>query len=839
MQTLQLYIKDQLGIEKRVDLFQDEQVTITDSIVNVKDISKVFTSFTQSFTLPASATNNKLFSHYYNFDIIDGFDGRLRTEAKIEINTLPFKKGKIQLEGVQLKHNKPFAYKVTFFGDAITINDILGDTQLSQLDYADKASGLVSTTSTGKLIDANAAFLTSVSAGDRVQNKTASTFTMVESVDSNTQLTLKSNIFVGGQDYVISLSPFYDNDSVFKKMQLSTINTEVNSVIVPLITHTQRYTFMSGNNHYPGNLKFHTGSQNDHGVKYTDLKYALRVDSIVKAITATFPALDFTSDFFTFSNKPYSGLFMWLHRKAGDVSTLQQVQTFNATTQWTGVSGADVFALRQGTNLRILNDFDSGQFQSTSGFIFVPDDLNRTYSLTMFKDNQVIFSNSEVTGNTTVPSSAMQDSSGNFAGVYYATVAVTTVLNFTCSITLNGTFQGNNVSGQYTGVVNVVTNVVFNIDEQIPEMTVLNFLTGLFKMFNLVTFVQDDGKIYVDTLDSFNANKTSTDSPYDISKYIDTSKNTVDVAIPYRQINFNFEGLGSFLTKQYTQLNNDNWGGLRFTNPNVDVGGVYEVKAPFEHVLYERLVDLFTGNQTNITVGYMVNEQQEKYIGKPLLFYPLKNSNQGGISFLNNLTTAVEMNQYLIPLNSPQRNPSTSRANINFGLMTNEYTGTTDFTNTLFEVYYKDYIENVFKKSARIIKVEAYLPQSIIMNYTLADKLIINNRNYRINSLTINLNTRKSSIELTTLSISYAGIAVIFQGSAGFLFYKSSIGSPVSLAIGDVMFTTKELTNFPTAGDYFQTGSNTPDTHCNGSGFVMRMVIGSNGVITSITCGQP
>ena len=178
MQTLQLYIKDQLGIEKRVDLFQDEQVTITDSIVNVKDISKVFTSFTQSFTLPASATNNKLFSHYYNFDIIDGFDGRLRTEAKIEINTLPFKKGKIQLEGVQLKHNKPFAYKVTFFGDAITINDILGDTQLSQLDYADKASGLVSTTSTGKLIDANAAFLTSVSAGDRVQNKTASTFTL-------------------------------------------------------------------------------------------------------------------------------------------------------------------------------------------------------------------------------------------------------------------------------------------------------------------------------------------------------------------------------------------------------------------------------------------------------------------------------------------------------------------------------------------------------------------------------------------------------------------------------------------------------------------------------------
>ena len=47
MQTLQLYIKDQLGIEKRVDLFQDEQVTITDSIVNVKDISKLIQRYSE------------------------------------------------------------------------------------------------------------------------------------------------------------------------------------------------------------------------------------------------------------------------------------------------------------------------------------------------------------------------------------------------------------------------------------------------------------------------------------------------------------------------------------------------------------------------------------------------------------------------------------------------------------------------------------------------------------------------------------------------------------------------------------------------------------------------
>ena len=49
----------------RADLFEDESITITDSLLNVKDISKVFTPFSQQFNLPASKLNNKLFRHYY------------------------------------------------------------------------------------------------------------------------------------------------------------------------------------------------------------------------------------------------------------------------------------------------------------------------------------------------------------------------------------------------------------------------------------------------------------------------------------------------------------------------------------------------------------------------------------------------------------------------------------------------------------------------------------------------------------------------------------------------------------------------------------------------------
>ena len=57
MYTIELYIDG-----KRVDLFKDESVKLTDSIQNVRDIDKVFTAFSQTFSLPASKVNNQIFT---------------------------------------------------------------------------------------------------------------------------------------------------------------------------------------------------------------------------------------------------------------------------------------------------------------------------------------------------------------------------------------------------------------------------------------------------------------------------------------------------------------------------------------------------------------------------------------------------------------------------------------------------------------------------------------------------------------------------------------------------------------------------------------------------------
>ncbi len=120
----------------RLDIFDDEEISINLSVQNVQDISKVFTDFTQGFTVPASATNNGVFSYYYRNDIVGGFDGRLRAAARIEINSLPFRTGVVELENVQLKGTDPYAYTITFYGDVVTLTDLFGEDYLYDLDFS-------------------------------------------------------------------------------------------------------------------------------------------------------------------------------------------------------------------------------------------------------------------------------------------------------------------------------------------------------------------------------------------------------------------------------------------------------------------------------------------------------------------------------------------------------------------------------------------------------------------------------------------------------------------------------------------------------------------------------
>jgi len=120
--------------EQELDVFQDEDITINLSVQNIQDISKVFTDFTQGFSVPASPRNNAIFEHYYRTDIVGGADYRLRADGRIEINGLVFRYGSIELEGVQMRKNAPYAYDITFYGLLVNLTDIFGEDYLYDLE---------------------------------------------------------------------------------------------------------------------------------------------------------------------------------------------------------------------------------------------------------------------------------------------------------------------------------------------------------------------------------------------------------------------------------------------------------------------------------------------------------------------------------------------------------------------------------------------------------------------------------------------------------------------------------------------------------------------------------
>ena len=133
--TVQLFVT--IGTsDTRVDLFKDEQISVTSSIQNISDISKTFTDFSQSFTLPASTVNNNLFEHYYQSDVDNGFEANVRVTARIEIDYTPFRIGKLQLEGTEVKDGQIDSYKCTFYGEVTTLKDTFGEKKLRDLDYS-------------------------------------------------------------------------------------------------------------------------------------------------------------------------------------------------------------------------------------------------------------------------------------------------------------------------------------------------------------------------------------------------------------------------------------------------------------------------------------------------------------------------------------------------------------------------------------------------------------------------------------------------------------------------------------------------------------------------------
>ena len=822
MNKVVLYIKDTYGDYQRVDLFEDETISVTSKIQDIRDISKVFTDYSQSFTLPASKTNNKIFAHFYNYFIegqtqLDGseagvFDARTKKDAIIEINYIPFRRGKIFLNGVKMKDNKPYAYNITFYGNTVNLKDLFSDDKLDSL-------------------------------------------TWLNNFNHEWNNTNVKNGFTTGLSTTVGGS------------------TKSNAIIYPLITPVKRLFYDSGSpdpeHNLSGNLHYHTGHvHGDEGLAYDDLKPAVKMQYVIEAIEEKY-GIQFTDDFFASApfvgvyTPSFDGLYLWLSREKGVIPAANPESILNNFTYSSGTQvssfypAGEVYFEDSGDLTNSNLNFTQyrtfrylGQSSIYNDFVFnltiTPDvaSSSQAYSVKMIdtlNNNEVLQEFSDLTGTQTITFSTSREStSSRQYSVQWVILSDTGFISSqSMEITerLRRVFGGATVdsfTGTYTASgVNTVFDIV--ITERVPDIKVYDLMTGLFKMFNLTAYYIDDendadfGKIKVITLDEF-----YDDDPqmFDITKYVDSSETDIEATVPFSEIEFKYEDPQTLLMLQHKEEFNEIFGDSQYTPSDVDRGKPYKVELPFEHLKYERIYDNDTGDVTVLQWGYSAGDNfkpdadnntadYDSVLTKPLLFYANRSSSVSNpIAWITPTYTSVLT--YWMPGNAIEKGFTTEntgyngtatatsafrlidtvnltfssvqvedrvfnvtdstttkvvsvistseieleedifvsgdvykiyrvpRYTLNFDIEVDEWTRYNfgTETNTLFSRFYQTYIVDAFNPKKRIFKLTAHLPNSILLNYRLNDRFKIGDKVFTINSIDTNLRTGESKLEL-------------------------------------------------------------------------------------------
>ena len=739
MQKLILYIQPQLRNTTttqdfvRVDLMEEELISLTQVIQDVSDIDKLFTDYSRTFNLPASKTNNKIFKHWYNPDI-DGFNNQIFCNARIELNHLHFRFGKIQLNEAVMKFGEPSMYKVTFFGNTISFKNAINEDELSNLVWLNEF------------------------------NHSATATNVKDGLENGLNFT------VGGVAY---------NDAI----------------IYPLIAHSQSYIFDDTNNQTNG-LNIAIGDEPENldkrGVVTEDLKPAVTIKNIIKAIEEQYGITFKTGEFL--DSAAMTNLYLWLHREKGKMATagtwIGNSDTYtcsgncseltNTSSVWgfftlnTGIFLWKKFVLQ---GVTITKDITSITLEVTpaTGFTAVK------YSLEIVRaNNWESFAKVENQSGVSTITLEIGTANGldvdtlfafNTSGTSWVGRLISeSSINFQAKFIINreveyiradGVLFNFNNTATFTSTSTTLSpqdNLIV-ITEQMPKLKIKDFLNGLFRQFNLTAFVDFNNEIVVKTLDSF----YSGGDTQDITQYVKTDEHTVCDVIPFSEVDFEYSEPKSILAEQFQLLNNQKYGELNYVT-DVSKKSIYQIKLPFEHMLFERLQDKTSGALTTVQVGSFINTELSPEIGQPLMFYGIYQNNVStSINFLDSTRpetysalcptgTNSSIDDYWIPsvCNELGRTSVAPLYNLNFGSEINTYT-LTDYggnNNSLFQTYYENYIVRVFNKKTRIFKFSAILPLKVLLTLTLDDLIVVGTRAYTINKMSTKLQSGETNFEL-------------------------------------------------------------------------------------------
>jgi len=848
----QLFIdtgKNGLSNWLKADMSASESITIKDAIKKSKDVGKVFTSYTNPFSLPASKSNNIIFKRFSNNKVYEGFDPRRKYDARIQLNGVDFKKGYIRLNKVSLKDNLPNKYDVQFFGELASLKDTLSETKLRDLSGLAKYSFPFNYTNVRKGFESG--FDVVIADGSGLREETTIGITQVPSVTGIASVSLNGNVHSfqvsGGAGstttsvasniaYEINLIDGYTSASAYGIVLVVSDVNQVESNLVfsagtatgllftitviqegtdvpqssndvslvdnnngmfkfPMLSHTRgfEYTKTIGTlTEHEGFHKLLTNTQKADNydlapadmLDILDLKPAIRLPYIFEAIEQTFSNITFNKDWLfgegsIRSASPINEMYLWLHNRKGflgdDSSFIweREIKTAGAGEdqgEWSLASNetegfrpitvtpfeasTDDFLI--GAKVNIEGIAGTGNFQvkieifNTGSADPVAVGISELYEIEDIDSSLVISFRKGMTVRS--------------AGDYYFRTTVTcdsSIGSFKprCVVDVESRIDGdefqayrNFTSGGTGNRIIALSNI--NPKALMPDYKAIDFLSDLFKLYNLVAFeeVQYDGsyKINIQSYDYY----INSGVRLDITKYIDIKDSSVERISPYSVVEYSFEKPKTFLAINQKEITGDDFGNATFNMDSFTEGvlasdsllfdgGKYEIKPKLEKMMYERLKDS-EKILTPIQWGWFVNDNKENIpeptIGKPLFMFIVgRDITQYPIKWADNVNSAKCMTPSNVSANDSQT--------LHFNAEFDEYTLNVN-ESSLFKNFHSNYIASIYSPFAKKIKVEAYLPPLFFYNLKLNTTIIIDNISYFIDTMDINITTSKVKFSL-------------------------------------------------------------------------------------------
>jgi len=392
-----------------------------------------------------------------------------------------------------------------------------------------------------------------------------------------------------------------------------------------------------------------------------------------------------------------------------------------------------------------------------SGFTTIP------YTVFCYRDGELYRTFANLTGTRTVRAEQISRNTDGATHRYTFSFSSTQTMNFTSIVELLRSYGTSSVpqtitrSRAISGTLSTINNI--DIVNYVPDIKTIDFLTGIIKTFNLMIVPRPNNTYEFAPLEMFyNAGKT-----LDITDYTYEDEMSINKPKLFKSINFTYAESKNILNDQFKSLYGNAYGDLIYNSTRITENSTYEIKLPFENVLFE-LVKQGKEFQT----ATLIDKDLKPYIPKPMLIYCngsvteltgsdriyTTNSSGGPTVITNYQRFSNEYDNMPTDVNHAQL------MTMNFG---NEQSSWLNelAPQGLYYRHYKNFVDNLYNIKTRLIKVKALLPASLLgstvtngfgipLGIALNDRLVIRNKRYLINSFTTDLTTGETDFELLT-----------------------------------------------------------------------------------------